>query len=192
METTQLKEVIEVKGQASAVDTRKTTVSVNVSKEMIQSLPTARNPWTVMNLVPGMMMDREDVGGAESGQQSSMFGHGASDDDTTWNVDGANITDPSAIGAAPGYLNVNAYEELQITLGNNDITAQTGGVQLNFVSKRAGNRYGGDFHLYVEDEAWEMTQDLPDYYVARGWNSPGINRLYQDGVNFGGPIVKDK
>ncbi len=192
METTQLKEVVEVKGQASAVDTRKTTVSVNVSKEMIQSLPTARNPWTVMNLVPGMMMDREDVGGAESGQQSSMFGHGASDTDTTWNVDGANITDPSAIGAAPGYLNVNAYEELQITLGNNDITAQTGGVQLNFVSKRAGNRYGGDFHLYVEDEAWEMTQDLPDYYIARGWNSPGINRLYQYGINFGGPIVKDK
>ncbi|MEN8222182.1 MAG: TonB-dependent receptor [Acidobacteriota bacterium] len=192
METTKLKEVIEVKGQASAVDTRKTTVSVNVSKEMIQSLPTARNPWTVMNLVPGMMMDREDVGGAESGQQSSMYGHGASDDDTTWNVDGANITDPSAIGAAPGYLNVNAYEELQITLGNNDITAQTGGVQLNFVSKRAGNRYGGDFHLYVEDEAWEMEQDLPDYYVARGWNSPGINRLYQYGINFGGPVVKDK
>ncbi len=192
METTQLKEVIEVKGQASAVDTRKTTVSVNVSKEMMQSLPTARNPWTVMNLVPGMMMDREDVGGAESGQQSSMYGHGASDDDTTWNVDGANITDPSAIGAAPAYLNVNAYEELQITLGNNDITAQTGGVQLNFVSKRAGNRYGGDFHLYVEDEAWEMTQDLPDYYVSQGWNSPGINRLYQYGINFGGPIVKDK
>jgi hypothetical protein len=192
METTTLKEVIEVKGQASAVDTRNTTVSVNVSKEMMQSLPTARNPWTVMNLVPGMMMDREDVGGAESGQQSSMFGHGASDQDTTWNVDGANITDPSAIGAAPGYLNVNSYEELQITLGNNDITAQTGGVQLNFVSKRAGNRYGGDFHLYVEDEAWEMDQDLPQYYIDRDWGSPGINRLYQYGINFGGPVIKDK
>ncbi|MEN8223042.1 MAG: carboxypeptidase regulatory-like domain-containing protein [Acidobacteriota bacterium] len=192
METTKLKEVVEVKGKASAVDTRKTTVSVNVSKEMIQSLPTARNPWTVMNLVPGMMLDREDVGGAESGQQSAFYGHGADSDDTTWNVDGANITDPSAIGAAPAYLNINSYEELQITLGNNDITAQTGGVQLNFVSKRAGNRYGGDFHLYVEDEAWEMSQDLPDYYVSRGWNSPGIQRLYQYGVNFGGPVVKDK
>ncbi len=192
METTKLKEVIEVKGKASTVDTRKTTVSVNVSKEMIESLPTARNPWTIMNLVPGMMLDREDVGGAESGQQSSFYGHGASNDDTTWNVDGANITDPSAIGAAPAYLNINSYEELQITLGNNDITAQTGGVQLNFVSKRAGNRYGGDFHLYVEDAAWEMDQDVPSYYEDQGWVSPGINRLYQYGVNFGGPIVKDK
>jgi len=192
METTKLKEVVEVKGQAGVVDTRKTTVSVNVSKEMIQSLPTARNPWTVMNLVPGMMMDREDVGGNESGQQSSFYGHGGDSDDTTWNVDGANVTDPSAIGTAPAYLNVNAYEELQVTMGSNDITAQTGGVQLNFVSKRAGNRYTGDFHLYVEDEAWEMNQTLPESITDKGWESPGIFRLYQYGINFGGPVVKDK
>ena len=128
---------------------------------MLTSLPTARNPWTILNLVPGMMLDREDVGGNESGQQSSFYGLGADSDDTTWNVDGANITDPSAIGAAPSYMNTNSYEEMQVTMGANDITAQTGGTQLNFVTKRGGNRYSGDFHLYVEDEAWEMTQDLP-------------------------------
>ncbi len=192
METSKLKEVIEVKGKAGTIDTRKTTVGVNVTKEMIQSLPTARNPWTVLNLVPGMMVDREDVGGNESGQQSSFYGHGADSEDTTWNVDGANITDPSAIGAAPTYLNINSYEELQVTLGNNDITAQTGGTQLNFVSKRAGNKYAGDFHLYVEDEAWEMDQTLPQEMIDAGLQSPGIFRLYQYGVNFGGPVIKDK
>ncbi|MCK4993116.1 MAG: hypothetical protein KAS29_21610, partial [Bacteroidales bacterium] len=190
--TTKLKEVIEVKGVASAVDVRKTTVSVSISKEMIQSLPTSRNPWSVLNLVPGMMVDREDVGGNESGQQSSFYGNGGSADDVTWNVDGANITDPSAIGAAPGYLNVNSYEELQVTVGSNDITAQTGGTQLNFVTKRGGNNYSGDFHLYVEDEAWEMTQTLPQNMIDNGLESPGIFRLYQYGINFGGPIVKDK
>jgi len=192
METTTIKEEIVITEKPGAIDVRKTQVGINVTEEMIQALPTARNPWTVMNLVPGMMMDREDVGGAESGQQSSYFGHGGDPDDSTWTVDGANITDPSAIGAAPSYLNMNAYEELQVTIGSTDITAQTGGVQLNFVSKRAGNRFSGDFNLYVEDEAWEMTQDIPQYYVDRGWQSPGINRLYQYGVNFGGPIIKDK
>jgi len=192
METSQIREEIVITGKTGAVDVRKTTVGVNITKEMLTSLPTARNPWTILNLVPGMMLDREDVGGNESGQQSSFYGLGASDDDTTWNVDGANITDPSAIGAAPGYLNTNSYEEMQVTLGSNDITAQTGGTQLNFVSKRGGNRYSGDFHLYVEDEAWEMTQDLPESITDRGWGSPGIQRLYQYGVNFGGPIIKDK
>ena len=191
METSQVKVEVVVSGNAGVVDTRKTTVGVNVTKEMIQALPTARNPWTVLNLIPGMMLDREDVGGNESGQQSHFYGLGASGNDTTWNVDGANITDPSAIGYAPAYLNVNAYEELQVTLGANDIKAQTGGVQLNFVTKRAGNRYSGDFHLYVEDKAWEMDRELTEYQKEAGYVNPGVFRLYQYGVNFGGPIIKE-
>ncbi len=192
METTTIREEIVITGQAGAVDVRKTTVGVNITQEMLTSLPTARNPWTVLNLVPGMMVDREDIGGNESGQQSAFYGLGASRDDTTWNVDGANITDPSAIGAAPAYLNTNQYEEMQVTMGSNDISAQTGGTQLNFVTKRGGNRFSGDFHLYVEDEKWEMTQTLPQSIVDLGYGSPGIYRLYQYGVNFGGPIIKDK
>jgi hypothetical protein len=192
METSTIKEEIVITGKTGVVDVRKTTVGVNITQEMLTSLPTARNPWTILNLVPGMMLDREDVGGNESGQQSSFYGLGASSDNTTWNIDGANITDPSAIGAAPGYMNTNSYEEMQVTLGSNDISAQTGGTQLNFVTKRGGNRYSGDFHLYVEDEAWEMTQDLPETITAKGQGSPGVFRLYQYGINFGGPVIKDK
>ena len=191
METTTIQEEVIVTAKAGVVDTRKTSVGVNISKEMIQSLPTARNPFTVLSLAPGMMVDRVDVGGADSGQQSNFLAGGGSKDDTTWNVDGANITDNSAIGAAPAYLNMNAYEELQITVGANDIGAQTGGVQLNFVSKRAGNRFAGDFHLHVQDKAWEQKQPLTPYMASKKFVTPGINRLYQYGVNFGGPVIKD-
>jgi hypothetical protein len=112
--------------------------------------------------------------------------------DSNWNVDGANITDPSAVGSAPAYLNMNQYEELQVTVGASDITAQTGGLQLNFVTKKAGNRMAGDFHLYVSDKDWELHKALTPYEVAQNYVTPGINRLYQYGINFGGPIVKDK
>jgi hypothetical protein len=192
METTTLKEEVLVTGRTGIVDTRKTDIAATVDKQWIESIPTARNPWTVLSALPGMMVDRVDVGGADSGQQSIFYAGGGTSDDTTWNVDGANITDPSAIGSAPAYLNINAYDELQVNLGANDITAQTGGIQLNFVTKRAGNKITGDFHLYVEDKAWEMTQTPTDYMVQRDWVVPGINRLYQYGVSLGGPIVKDK
>ncbi len=192
METTTIKEEVIVTATAGVVDTRKTLVGMNVTKEMIQSLPTARNPWTVMGLVPGLMLDRVDVGGTDSGQQSNIIAGGADRDDSTWNVDGANITDPSAIGSSPAYLNVNSLEEIQVTVGANDITAQTGGVQLNFVTKKAGNRYAGDFHLYISDKAWELKQDLTPYMVRRNFVNPGVNRLYQYGINYGGPIIKDK
>lgn len=76
-----------------------------------ERLPVARNPWKILNLVPGMMVDRDDIGGWQPAHQSAFYGLGADDDDTTWHVDGANITDPSLIGAAPSYLNFNSYYE---------------------------------------------------------------------------------
>ena len=164
METSTIKEEIVVTAKTGVIDTRKTMVGSNVTKEQLQSLPTARNPWVVFNMLPGVMVDRVDVGGADSGQQSNFYAAGGSGDDTTWNIDGANVTDPAAIGSSPSYFNVNAYEEMQVITGANDLTAQTGGVQVNFVSKRAGNKVTGDFHLYVEDKAWEMKQDPTPLY----------------------------
>jgi len=95
-----IEEEITVIGETPIIDTKKTQVGVNISDQMIMSLPTSRNPWVIMNLVPGMLVDREDVGGNEAGQQSSYFGHGGAEDDTTWSIDGANITDNSALGSS--------------------------------------------------------------------------------------------
>ncbi len=174
------------------IDTRRTTTAANITEEQLQSLPTARNPWTILRLVPGMMLDREDVAGSESGQQSSFFGLGASKDDITWYLDAANDSDPAAIGAAPAYFNTNSFEEIQVTMGANDVTSYTGGPQLNFVRKRGGNRYSGDIYIYGEEDIWEMNQSLPTSITDEGWGSPGISRLYQYGANFGGPIIRDK
>jgi len=136
MEQTALAETITVTGQTPVIDTKRTQVGVNITESMIMSLPTARNPWVMMALVPGMLVDREDIGGNEGGQQSAYYGHGSSGNDNTWNIDGANITDNSALGAAPSYVNIASYEELQINYGNNDVKAQTGGVQINLETRR--------------------------------------------------------
>jgi hypothetical protein len=191
LEQATVAETVTVVGQTPVIDTKRTQVGVNITSDQIMSLPTSRNPWVMMALAPGMMIDREDVGGSDSGQQSAYYGHGSSGGDQTWNVDGANITDYSALGAAPAYLNLASYEELQINYGNNDVLSQTGGVQINFVTKRGGNNFSGSFYLDAEDKAWQsknFTQGLAD----QGFKAPGINRVYLYGANFGGPIVKDR
>ncbi len=78
METTTIKEEIVVTGKANVVDTRRTSVGMNVTKEALQSLPSARNPWSVLSMVPGIMNDAADVGGSESGQQSHPNAGGSS------------------------------------------------------------------------------------------------------------------
>ncbi len=191
MEQAAIEEEVTVVGQTPVIDTKRTQVGVNVTEEMIMSLPTARNPWVIMSLIPGMLVDREDVGGNEGGQQSSYYGHGGGRGDQTWNVDGANITDNSALGAAPAYLNIASYEELQINYGNNDVKTQTGGVQVNLVSKRGGNAFSGTFYLDAEDKAWQsdnVKQELKDI----GYTAAGVDRVYLYGANFGGPIVRDR
>jgi hypothetical protein len=191
MEQAALEESVTVVGQSPVIDTKRTQVGVNITEQMLMSLPTSRNPWVIMALAPGMMIDREDVGGSDAGQQSSYFGHGSSGGDATWNVDGANITDNSALGAAPAYLNLSSYDELQINYGNNDIKTQTGGVQINFITKRGGNNYSGSFYLDAEDKNWQ-SDNLTDDLISYGYKGAGINKVYLYGANFGGPIVRDK
>ena len=185
-----IEESVTVIGQSPVIDTKKTQVGVNITSEMIMSLPTSRNPWVMMALAPGMLIDREDVGGSDAGQQSAYYGHGSPGGDETWNVDGANITDYSALGAAPAYLNLASYEELQINYGNNTITTQTGGVQINFVTKRGGNSYSGTFYLDAEDKAWQSA-NIPKELADRGYKGAGIDKVYLYGANFGGPLIKD-
>ncbi len=191
MEQAALEEQITVVGQTPVIDTKKTQVGVNITEEMIMRLPTSRNPFVLMQLAPGMMIDREDVGGSDGGQQSSYYGHGSSAGDSTWNVDGANITDNSALGAAPSYMNMSGFEEIQINYGNNDIGSQTGGVQLNFITKRGGNNYTGTLFIDAEKNAWQGT-NIPKALKDEGYTGAGINKVYLYGANFGGPIVKEK
>ncbi len=191
MEMTALTEEVTVVAKNPVIDTKRARVGVNITEDMIMDLPTARNPWVLMSLIPGVLIDREDIGGNEAGQQSSYFGHGSKEDDNTWSLDGANITDNSAIGAAPAYINVSSYEELQINYGANDILSQTGGVQINLITKRGSNKYSGTFYLDVERNAWQA-DNVPQELVDIGYTAAGINRLYLYGANFGGPIVKDK
>jgi len=186
-----LEEEVIVVGETPVIDTKKTQVGVNITEEMIMSLPTSRDPWTIMTLVPGMLIDREDVGGNEGGQQSDYYGHGSSGSSNTWNIDGANVTDNSALGAAPAYYDISGYEELQINYGNNDIKSQTGGVQINMISRRGGNNYSGNFHLDAERKEWQ-SDNVPDSLKDIGYSAAGVNKIYLYGANFGGPILRDK
>ncbi len=191
MEVAPIQEEIVVTAVTPVIDTKKAQVGLRVSKEMLMDLPTSRNPWVIMQLAPGILVDREDVAGNEAGQQSAYYGHGSSGDDNTWLIDGANITDMSALGAAPAYVNLAGYEELVINYGVNDVTSPTGGIQLNIISKRGGNNYAGEFYLDFTQKEWQF-KNVPKELEERGYVSPGVNKIYMYGANFGGPIVRDK
>ena len=103
-------------------------------------------------MTPAVQVDRENIGGSESGQQSTFVAKGGDRYNTTWTVDGVNITDPAARGASPTYFDFDIFEEMSVTTGAADVETQTGGIALNLVSRRGGNKvsFGGRFY-YTQD-----------------------------------------
>jgi hypothetical protein len=202
MEVGTLEEQVTVVAISPVIETKKTTVGQNLNKEALQSLPTARDPWTVLQLAPAIMVDRENVGGNESGQQSGFIGKGDTSGARTsgnqganniWAVDGVDVTDPAALGGSANYYDFDSFEELNITTGGAaDVTIQTGGIQLNMVSRRGGNRMSLAGRFYLTDNFFQssnLTQELMDQGVL---DSNKIQAIKDFGFNAGGPIIKDK
>ena len=189
MEIGALEEEVTVIAETPVVDTKKTTVGANVTREVLQSLPTARDPWVILQMAPGVMVDRENVGGSESGQQASFIARGGGSDQ--WAMDGVVITDPSAI-SSPSYYDFDAFEEMNITTGGADVTVQTGGVQINLVTRRGGNQVSLGGRIYMTDSKFQA-ENLTDELRAEGVEGTNVIRNIKDyGFNFGGPIFKDK
>jgi hypothetical protein len=192
LEQGKLEEQVTVVAVTPTVDAKKTSVGKNITQEILQSLPTSRDPWNVMQMAPSIIEDRENVGGNESGQQAAFIAKGAGGGNNVWAVDGIVVTDPSAIGGSPIYWDFDSFEEMNIVTGGADVTVQTGGISLNMVTRRGGNKvsFGGRFYLTDSQfQANNLTQSLKDQGVAR---INKVNSIKDFGFNVGGPVIKDK
>ncbi len=197
-----LEEEVTVVAVTPVVDAKKTTIGATVGYEAMQSLPSARDPWVVMQLAPAIMVDRENVGGNESGQQSGFIGRGDTSGarisgnqgaNNIWAVDGIDITDPAALGGSALYYDFDMFEELQIQVGGAaDVSVQTGGIALNMVTRRGGNRMSLAGRFYLTDNYFQA-DNLTDDLLAKGViNVNKVQQIKDFGFNAGGPIIKDK
>ncbi len=195
MEVGGLEEQITVVALTPVVDSKKTVVQTNFSNEELQSLPSARDPWVIMQLAPGMMLDRENVGGNESGQQAAFLtkgdvgNNGYMGANNIWALDGIDISDPSALGGSALYYDFDMFEELNISTGGADVSVQTGGVALNMVSRRGGNKTNLAGRFYLTDNYFQAAPTTLPVGVTR---YAKIVQIKDYGFNAGGPIIKDK
>ena len=186
---------VEVSGASPVIDPKRTTTSTNVTYEELQQVPSSRDPWVVLQTVPGVIVDRVNVGGAESGQQSNYQAKGAASGENTWNIDGIAITDMSALGSSPTYYDFDMFQEMQVSTGGADLQTATPGVALNFVLKAGSNTPHGSTRIYYEDEDMQANNLPEELEASLGGVTGKGNRIskYTDfGFELGGPIVKDR
>jgi hypothetical protein len=180
-----------VVADANILDTRKAGTGINVTKVELERIPSSRDPWTVIGQTPGVQIDRINVGGSQSGQQSVYMGKGASATQNTFNVDGVNITDMGATGSSPLYYDFDSFEEMQITTGGADPRVQTPGVQLNMVTKRGTNDFRGSSRYFYTPGSYQADATVPGEASTYLDRTNRINFVRDLGAEFGGPVWKD-
>jgi hypothetical protein len=184
-------EKVDVTSETPVIETKKQTVSTNVNLDELQNIPSSRDPWVVLQTVPGIIVDRVNVGGAESGQQSNYQAKGAKVEDNTWNMDGIAITDMAALGASPTYYDFDMFQEMQVTTGGADPANASPGVQLNFVLRSGTGRWRGSSRFYFEDDGLQSDNVSDDLFgVINGYNRIGQYKDY--GIEGGGPLVRNR
>ena len=188
-------QTVDVSAATPTIDPKKLATSTNVTNEELQQVPSSRDPWVVLQTVPGVVVDRVNVGGAESGQQSTVQAKGAAAGDNTWNIDGVPVTDMSALGSSATYYDFDMFQEMNVTTGGADVTSATPGVALNFVLKGGSNTPRGSARYYFENEDMQANNLPDDLKASLGGETGKGNRMdkyYDTGFELGGPLWRDK
>lgn len=194
-------ESVTVTAETPVVDTKRVGTATTLSEEELTKVPQGRDPWAVLKTVPGILVDRVSIAGNEAGQQSIFVGKGAQFADTMWNLDGVVITDTTSGGATSTYFDFDAFQEIAVTTGGNDLKTQTGGLGLNFVTKRGTNTFHGSVRTFFSHDKLQSS-NLPDSLKndsrlalrSGGFsdNADHIDQINDYGADLGGPLIKDK
>jgi Ca-activated chloride channel family protein len=177
-----VQDAIVVLGESPLLDERRISTGATVSQTELAKIPTARDPWAVLAATPGVLTDRINVGGNESGSQSTYVLQGASADQNVWELDGVVVTDISALGASPGYIDFDAFEEMQVATGGANVEQPTAGVQIYLTTPRGTNEW-----VVSADALWSGG-------TLQGDSQSGDNRLDSlraGGGEVGGPLRRD-
>ena len=192
LELSTVQETVTVTGESPIIDTRETGIKSTFDRESMQDLPSARDPWVMLDRSPGITMDRANVGGNQSGQQSGYISRGSSTGNNKWSIDGVDITDMAATGASPIYYDFDMLEEMQVTTGGADVTQQTGGVGINLVTRSGTDRFKGSGRYLITDEEFQSDNITDELRAQNAGSGSPIQNIKDYGFEVGGPIKKGR
>ncbi len=191
LQTGGVSEVVDVEVAAVAVKTVGADVSGLVSGEEARELPlNGRNFMQLTLLQPGVVaqegLNTRDKGLAGG---SDVSVSGGSTTSNLWMVDGANNNDVGSNRTILVYPSVDAIEEFKVQRNNYGAEfGQSGGAQINLVTRGGTNSYHGSGYYYARRDQWNST----DYFLKQAHQEKAPLKWDDFGGTFGGPIIKDK
>jgi hypothetical protein len=195
LEPGKAEETVSVAAPSPVIDKTRFTSGASFAWGELQILPTARDPWAIVQLVPSVMLDRENVGGNESADQAHFVGKGDGTNgiDNTWSVDGIAVSDPLDLGRSGVSFDFDTIDTIAVTTGGaRDVSLQTGGIAVSLLTRRGGNKIGGAARFFWTDNAFQSSNLTTDLQNGGIPNTNRIQQFRDFGANAGGPIAKNK
>src|SRR6188508_26900 len=140
MEIGNMTEEVTISAASPVVDTKKTTTGAVFTADILEKIPTARDPWQIINMTPGVQAGL-NVGGSSSGQQVGLTSRGTGAN-VQWNLEGGSITDLSS-NSSPTYFNFDSFDQISVVNGGGDVSVQSSGLSINLVTKSGSNVFKG-------------------------------------------------
>jgi hypothetical protein len=192
-------ETITVTGQSPTIDTKSNVQQTVMNQDILEGVPTGRDPWSLAKLIPGVQVATYDVGGTQSIQQSNMSSHGSNTNDVSFNIDGATVNWPgSGGGATMLYYDQGMFEEVNYMTSAIPAEVLAGGVSINMVTKDAGNKWRGNVKYYFANDSLQAVnhrgsnlQVLPSGAPSNFLGNP-TKKLYDFNVAGGGALIQNR
>src|SRR5579872_1914490 len=180
----QTREVVEVTGEASQVNTEEAKLATTVSTTQIENLQlNGRNVYDLMQLSPGAV----NVNGVDFEGGHGTVVNGLREDFNGFLINGvANKGLSGGVNNTPIEDTVQEFQQLQLNM-----SAQYGnsaGSVNNLVTKSGTNSYHGSVWEYVRNDKF----DANDFFLNQQSVARTPLRFNQFGGTIGGAIIKDK
>ena len=173
-------ETVDVRAESPLLETRSGGQSVNVSGELLRSVPLSggREWFAALGVVPGVVT-------TEFAGTPQFYIRGSDPTATIVQLDGIDITGAAKTGVSYLSLNTDAVDDIQIQTGGVRAANPLGsGGVVNVVTASGTNKMKGAGSVFFQPEGWNDSNQP-------GGTSTRVEQVQFD-LSLGGPVVKNR
>jgi hypothetical protein len=157
-------------------------------REERERLPRPSDVWSLAREVPGVVVDRVNVGGSETGLQSLLVSGGDSGAGAVFTIDGVDVTDPAALGTVAVFPDLDLAGDVVVRTRSQDVRVRSAGAQVDVAMRT--NRYDGVRGAAHARGGFDALQsdNLPDALGGRPFYRDRTDRLTELGAEMQGVL----
>jgi hypothetical protein len=160
-----------------------------LTAEEIRARPRPSDPWSIARDVPGVVLDRVDVGGSETAQQSLLISRGDAGGGAAWTLDGIDVTDPAVPGFAAFFPDAALAESVEARTHTGDVRVRTPGVQVAIALPQPLERWTGGAFVA---SSLAQSDNLPEALSGRPFFRSRTRAAREVAADAGGPLRRDR